>query len=499
MKKILYGAGAIGRRALRQYGRRNVYCFVDRDPKKAGSELDGIPVISVDEFCRIYREYEVILSTDYFRSVLQDLRKLGVDTTGFRPFCFETVEKWYEKNFFLKERVIRNGSRRFNSELEKIIRQAKCWDLIQNDEDFAAYEKQWSELLRTQPERGGYEIRYKSVFTESLSYGHMQALFGYAGIPEKNAIYLPNIEHGITLMGKPQPFSTNALVSSLKRRRLIHQFRPESPIFCAGPLIHYAESFYTPEQLEICKRRFGKTLLLFPAHSHETVKAVYGEQKYVDTVLEHYRGQYDTILACVFYNDLFGEACRLFRERGVRVVSCGFRFDPCFVRRLKTLLLLCDHVSMNQFSTSLGYALYLNRPVEIWAPDDVRLDFYGERMEDESMLRGIAEFFNAFKPNGFQITKQQMALGIENWGFDQIKTPKELRAIAAVCKQILWTAVGSISDYPKAARQVLKRLSDRRDEQGALQYILLHDALASENEEGGNIVASNVYCRDANA
>lgn len=499
-EKILYGAGAMAKKALQQYGKQNVYCFVDRDPQKVGSELEGVPIISVDEFCRIYRNYDVILSTDYFRSVLQDLRELGVDTSGFRPFCFERKQKWYEKNLFLKECVIHKGYKEFNTELEEIIKRAKQWDLIESNEDFVAYEDQWRELRQTQPERGGFEIRYKSVFAESLSYGHLQALFYYAGIPLKNAIYLPNIEHGITLRGvSSQPFPTNAVVSSARRRRLIHQFRPESPVFCVGPLIHYAQGFYTAEQLEACKRRLGKTLLLFPAHSHETVKAVYGEEKYVNMVLERYAGQYDTILACIFYNDLFGETCRLFRERGVHVVSCGFRFDPYFIRRLKTLLLLCDHISMNQFSTSLGYALYFNRPVELWSPDEVKLDFYGERMEDEAMLQKTAEFFKVFAPNGFRITERQKALVEDIWGEAQIKTPQEIEAIVAVCKRILWKSWGDLKNYPNAAIKVLNSLSRRQDGQGVLQYTLLRGALGLDDKEGTYAESTaDVYCCDSN-
>lgn len=63
MKKIiLFGAGAIGLEAMKYYGKENIIFWVDNDYKKVGTEIEGIPVIGVEELKKIYYSYTLVLA-----------------------------------------------------------------------------------------------------------------------------------------------------------------------------------------------------------------------------------------------------------------------------------------------------------------------------------------------------------------------------------------------------------------------------------------------------
>ena len=59
---ILFGAGEHGRRALRYFGRKRVYCFADNNPRLTGTLLENIPVLSFGQMKEIYTDYEIVLT-----------------------------------------------------------------------------------------------------------------------------------------------------------------------------------------------------------------------------------------------------------------------------------------------------------------------------------------------------------------------------------------------------------------------------------------------------
>ena len=48
-KLIIFGSGKIGHEALVFFGSENISCFCDNNPKLAGTEKYGKPVISFEE------------------------------------------------------------------------------------------------------------------------------------------------------------------------------------------------------------------------------------------------------------------------------------------------------------------------------------------------------------------------------------------------------------------------------------------------------------------
>jgi len=57
-KYILFGAGDIGKKALRCIGPERVDFFVDNSTAKIGTIVEGIPVISFDELKKIHMGFQ---------------------------------------------------------------------------------------------------------------------------------------------------------------------------------------------------------------------------------------------------------------------------------------------------------------------------------------------------------------------------------------------------------------------------------------------------------
>lgn len=98
---MLYGAGHFGRVAAEALRRRGIFpqAFVDRDPAKAGRDVGGLPVVSLDQFTGAGFGKSLVVVTVYnCVAVLRDLRRRGIDAITYaqlaaaigeplRPYC----------------------------------------------------------------------------------------------------------------------------------------------------------------------------------------------------------------------------------------------------------------------------------------------------------------------------------------------------------------------------------------------------------------------------
>jgi FkbM family methyltransferase len=98
---VLYGAGHFGRMAVEALRRRGIVpqAFVDRDPAKAGRDVLGIPVLTLDQLPGAGGRKSLVVVTVYnCVAVLRDLRARGIDAITYaqlaaalgeplRPYC----------------------------------------------------------------------------------------------------------------------------------------------------------------------------------------------------------------------------------------------------------------------------------------------------------------------------------------------------------------------------------------------------------------------------
>lgn len=98
---VLYGAGHFGRVAANALRRKGIVprAFVDRDPGKAGGDVQGIPVVSLDHLRDATWGTSLVVVTVYnCVAVLKELRRRGIDAITYaqlaaafgeplRPYC----------------------------------------------------------------------------------------------------------------------------------------------------------------------------------------------------------------------------------------------------------------------------------------------------------------------------------------------------------------------------------------------------------------------------
>ena len=77
-KLVVYGAGEYGRRLIFHLGKENIVAFIDLDEKKIGTSIEGIKVISIDEYQEKYSDILVVIAFAKQRLGEEELNKRGI-------------------------------------------------------------------------------------------------------------------------------------------------------------------------------------------------------------------------------------------------------------------------------------------------------------------------------------------------------------------------------------------------------------------------------------
>lgn len=105
MEFILWGAGDRGERILPHIGHENVLAIIDKDVNKQGKKLEGIDIISYDEFKRMYYGKCIILTTAE-RTLAGILEKEGYRNYLYMNDCPEDFQSPNPRNI-LKNSVMK--------------------------------------------------------------------------------------------------------------------------------------------------------------------------------------------------------------------------------------------------------------------------------------------------------------------------------------------------------------------------------------------------------
>ena len=310
--------------------------------------------------------------------------------------------------------------------------------------------------------------------SNTLIYGIWESMFGAGSGVE--SYKTPAIEHG--LIFAPQiftdvRFTARASVATLGpyRKDVIQRFKGV-PVFCVGPYIQYAADYYEPEKFAALKAKLGRTLLVFPAHSTDTSSISRDQQSYIDQVAEIAR-DFDSVLVSAFWWNLNDPIIDAFEAQGYRTVCAGFRDDPHFLSRLKTVISLSDLIVGDGVGTHVGYALNLGVPYRLLPVDSdtefANLDERAAKAEVDSLKRTVGlPFLGATA-----ITDEQIAVCEPYWGLSISRTREELADIMQITERICDEAHGWTGRFSSVAESLLReyRASDSQ------KYALLADAL----------------------
>lgn len=321
---------------------------------------------------------------------------------------------------------------------------------------------------------------------DSPLYGHLYSLCKYANVKQsKNTrLLLPSIEHGITWLDEINPETLlpyiHCVISQGSYRHNSIRKSSAIPHYVIGPYIHYAQSCYSEQKLKEMKRKWGKTLLVFPAHTYELGKTSYSREKYVDGLLNKARNDFDTIVISAYWNDVNDPTISLFKSEGAIIVSSGLREDHNFLSRLKSLILLADATTSNTLGTNIGYSLYLEKPFLFFdAETDVRFSDlscteekqYKTSSKLESVYREGKKIFSTLNPQDPELALQKHFYE-KYWGGKLlIKSPEEIKTIILLSRQVIETTHGNVREFQNAYKKILSKTDN------AIAYNLLSCAL----------------------
>lgn len=263
-------------------------------------------------------------------------------------------------------------------------------------------------------------------------YGHAGNLKTYLGLP-KNYQFKFIMEHGLYLNEQVDNIDIETNLPSVitysdYRKEILKKYRKH--IFSIGPFIHYAKSFLTDKQISGEKKRLGKSLLLFPAHSSSMISIEYGIINLCKQVKKIGK-DFDSIRICLYWKDVLLGKNKIYQDFGFECVTAGHMLDPNFLPRLKSLILISDLTLSNIISSQVGFCIYLSKP-HIVIEDNLDLKtspIWKTRINEVFNSMGYKEIAKEFYKQNYKITLKQKDLVRKYWGMDNVKTKKQLKKI----------------------------------------------------------------------
>lgn len=232
-----------------------------------------------------------------------------------------------------------------------------------------------------------------------------------------------------------------SIVSSKYRVDVLKKQKDYHGAFAIGPYIHYCDSLLEDNQFKEEKNRLGKNLLVFPSHSVDGNISKFDYESFLNNI-KKYSDDFDSVRVCMYYKDVQLGRHEIYQKNGFEVVTAGHIFDYNFLPRLKSIIELSDMTMSNNVGTHLGYCIYLNKPHFIDLSQNV--EYVKEKNDRESKLidettkqvinimdtnDNVLLIKNLFSNFDKKINKDQYELVSYLWGFDEVKSPIELKSI----------------------------------------------------------------------
>lgn len=335
-----------------------------------------------------------------------------------------------------------------NNEIKKISDEFKKIDSISN---FSGFVNKVQSLITSDN-----VVRAVYPNSENTMYGHLLNFYEYAGLEFKETPFIC-VEHGVNFLMDDMPrfkyeVSTIMLFQSKYKQEMIHKTAPLKPVFAVGPYVHYAKPYYDNEKLQQIKSKLGKTIVIYLGHTWEKTSVERDTNEYIK-IIRQFQKEYDSIIFCLYWTDCRQELIdTLSREDKVHFVSAGYRGDPLFLSRTRTILEMADTVAGNDIGTYIGYALYLNKPI-------IYLDT-ADRVKSkiDSPNRQIAETNKGRIVNAMKNDNEQLSSDLYNefWGGDCIKNPDEMKSILLLADQIAKESHGFKCCFSSVTKRIIQ-------------------------------------------
>lgn len=294
-----------------------------------------------------------------------------------------------------------------------------------------------SKLPFTSIEELSKPISYLYEFTHEVHkgnefYGHASVLKKYCNLPQ-DYVFKFNIEHGvsftknITTLDIEPPF--DSIISSSKMRSNVMK-KYKKHTYSIGPPIYYAKPILSNSEIVKIKKELGNNLLVFPTHSTDDVTSAFDIEGLCKKVKQIGK-KYDKVRVCLYWRDVLNGTHKIYQKYGFECVTAGHVLDVNFLPRLKAIIKTASVTVSNLPGTHVGYCTLLNKPHFII---NQKINFSGRKSEVSLLAKeykddGFYEILNVFETEKKKISKKQFNVVNRYWGFDKIKTKKELLEI----------------------------------------------------------------------
>lgn len=238
------------------------------------------------------------------------------------------------------------------------------------------------------------------------------------------------------------------------RRRHI-EAESNVPVFEVGPYIAYAASAVPEGDLQDLHERLGNVLLVFPSHSIFNLESRFDSAALISEIWETANEiAADSILVCLYYQDLLNGRAEVYEDAGFTVVTAGHREDERFLGRLKAIIALSDFTMSNSVGTHVGYCAFLGKPHKILDQDIGHVALQGRQIsgQDDPVAvsaalekQEVAAVFSRFRAG---LSDEQLEVCNRYWGFDKRRSAEDLRVFFETCDDVFSggspTAIGEL-------------------------------------------------------
>lgn len=288
-------------------------------------------------------------------------------------------------------------------------------------------------------------IQVFSPFTNEINpandwYGHANIFKKYLGLPQSYQFKFI-IEHGTYPTEQVsevelEPKLSTYLTYSNYRVGILKRYRDHA--FSIGPFIHYAPAFYSKEKIISEKKRLGKNILVFPAHSLNYIIHKFDNNWFMQNVKKIAK-DFDNIRICLYWADIQLGIHKYYQNLGFECITAGHILDPNFLPRLKTIIETSDLTISNDVGTHVGYSVYLDKPHIIFHKvpkikgnkkwTNIQFDYWSSSP--------YQELLKEFTKVNYKITPAQRKVVNQYYGGkSNIKTRKELQKIVNFAEQV---------------------------------------------------------------
>ncbi len=261
-------------------------------------------------------------------------------------------------------------------------------------------------------------------------YGTSYCLKRYTGYPK---MIQCAIEHGM-----PHTFeneyelngnkANTLLVASEERKKALKGYTNKN-IIPYGPLIAYSKVLFDDNTIRDMKDNLGKTLLVYPMHSIEDYHFKNSTNDFIDFVEEiKKKYNYDTVLVSIYFIDILRGFHVRFMQRGWKIMCAGNRLNFDFMDCQRTIMELADLVVCQGYSSALGYAGYLKKPI-VYKDLPLIVRHNGEIEEQDMWMQYKNSIIELFSDYHESLTEEQYEFLSNLYGYDSVMSPEELRNI----------------------------------------------------------------------